>query len=138
MDLSRHVIAQRHSYLPICPNRPVISESTWARLCGTYISETAEWISTIRSSMELSIPVFVQHYGHLTLTIDVQDQVYKCCIPEMGGLIDTERKGYESIGCYTYFMILSYDLDLGFLKCCISEMGRLIDMEPKGCELIGC
>ena len=25
-----------------------------------------------------------------------------------------ERKGYESIGCYAYFVTLSYDLDLGF------------------------
>ena len=27
-----------------------------------------------------------------------------------------ERKGYESIGCYTYFVTLSYDLDLGFSR----------------------
>ena len=24
-----------------------------------------------------------------------------------------EQKGYELIGCYTYFVTLSYDLDLG-------------------------
>ena len=34
----------------------------------------------------------------------------------MGGPIDMERKGYESIGCYTYFVTLSYDLDLGFSR----------------------
>ena len=34
----------------------------------------------------------------------------------MGGPIDMERKGYESIGYYTYFVTLSYDLDLGFLR----------------------
>ena len=28
--------------------------------------ETAEWIYTIRSSMELSRPVVVQHHSHLT------------------------------------------------------------------------
>ena len=32
----------------------------------------------------------------------------------MAGSIDMEQKGYESIGCYTYFVTLSYDLDLGF------------------------
>ena len=30
----------------------------------------------------------------------------------MEGPIDLERKGYDSIGCYTYFVTLSYDLDL--------------------------
>ena len=34
----------------------------------------------------------------------------------MGGPIDMERKGYESIGCCTYFVALSYDLDLGFSR----------------------
>ena len=34
----------------------------------------------------------------------------------MGGPIDMERKGYESIGCYTYFVTLSYDLYLGFSR----------------------
>ena len=44
----------------------VKSGSTWARLCGTHISETPGWICTIRSSMELSRPVVVQHHGHYT------------------------------------------------------------------------
>ena len=34
----------------------------------------------------------------------------------MGGPIDMERKVYESIGYYTYFVNLSYDLDLGFSR----------------------
>ena len=34
----------------------------------------------------------------------------------MGGPIDMEQKGYESIGCYTYFVTLSYDPDLGFSR----------------------
>ena len=37
------------------------------------------------------------------------------CIPGMGGPIDMERKD-ESIGCYTYFVTLSYDPDLGFSR----------------------
>ena len=27
-----------------------------------------------------------------------------------------ERKGYESIGCYSYFVTLSYDLNLRFSR----------------------
>ena len=75
MDLSRPVVLQCHSYLPIfpiwaCPwaKNFVISGSTWARFCGTHISETAGLIYTIWSSMALSRPVVVQHHGHLTLT----------------------------------------------------------------------
>ena len=34
----------------------------------------------------------------------------------MAGSIDMEQKGCESIGCYTYFVTLSYDLDLGFSR----------------------
>ena len=30
--------------------------------------------------------------------------------------IDMERKVYESIGCFAYFVTLSYDLDLGFSR----------------------
>ena len=43
---------------------------------------------------------------------------WKCCSSGMGGPIDMERKGCESIGCYTHFVTfnfdLNYDLDLGF------------------------
>ena len=34
----------------------------------------------------------------------------------MGGPIDIERKGYESIGYYTYYVTLIYDFDLGFWR----------------------
>ena len=34
----------------------------------------------------------------------------------MGGPIKMERKGYESIGCYTYYVTLSYDLDHRFSR----------------------
>ena len=55
----------------------VKSGSTWTRLCGTHIFETTGWIYTIRSSMELSGPVAVQHRGHLTSTLDFQGQILK-------------------------------------------------------------
>ena len=83
MDLSTPVNVQCHSYLPICPiwacpwAKNFKSSSTWARFCGTHISETAAWIYTIRRSMELSRPVVVQHHGHLTLTLDFQGQIWK-------------------------------------------------------------
>ena len=45
---------------------------------------------------------------------------WKCRISGMGGPIDKERKGYESIGCYTPFVTfnfdLNHDLDLGFSR----------------------
>ena len=55
----------------------VKSGSTWAIFCGTHISETAEWIYTIQSSMELSRPVVVQHHGHFILTLGFQGQILK-------------------------------------------------------------
>ena len=46
----------------------------------------------------------------MTLTLDFQGQ----------GLINMEQKGYESIGCYTYYIVLhvtlSYDFDLEFWR----------------------
>ena len=58
----------------------------------------------------------------------------------MWGLINIELKGYEQIGCYTYYVAFSYDLDLGFSKvrfwkCCISGMGVSTHLDWKGCEL---
>ena len=71
-----------HMGLPM-GQKLVKSGSTWARLCGTHISETAGWIYTIHSSMELSRPVqFVQHQGYLTLTLDFQGQIFK--MPYLG------------------------------------------------------
>ena len=43
-------------------------------------------------------------------------KVWNSCIPWMGGPIDLERKVYESIGRYSYFVTLSYDIDLGFSR----------------------
>ena len=81
MDLSRPVVVHCHSYLPIMGlsmgQKLVKSGSTWARLCGTHIFETAGWIYTIQSYMELSRPIAVQHPAHLTLTLDFQGQILK-------------------------------------------------------------
>ena len=66
---------------------------------------------------------------------------WNCCIPGMAGPINMERKGYESIGCYTYLMTLSYDLDLGFSR---SNFKNAVSQEWEGRltwnqrESIGC
>ena len=75
----------------------------------------------------------------MTLTLDFQDQILKSCISRRGGSIDMERKGCESLGCWTYYVTFSYDLGLGtfkfkFWNSHISGMGGLIDMDWKGCE----
>ena len=43
---------------------------------------------------------------------------WNSCIPWVWGLIDMERKGFESIGCYTCYVCSSFDLDLGFWSGC--------------------
>ena len=47
----------------------------------------------------------------------------------MGGPIDMERKGYESIGCYTYFVTLSSHIDLRFSR---SNFENAVSQEWEG------
>ena len=58
---------------------------------------------------------------------------WKCCISGMGGPIDMERKGCESIGCYTHFVTLNFhlnhDLDLGFSR---SNFEKVVSQEWDG------
>ena len=58
---------------------------------------------------------------------------WNSCISGTGGTIKNERKGFESIGCCTYFVTLSFDLDHGFSRSnfenavsqeCCSRNGR--------------
>ena len=151
--------------LPMGQNFKVCSIST--RLYGTHISETAGWIYTVWSSMELSRPVVVQHHGqilkmlylrygradwHGTKGMWVDRMLHplcdfrlwpqpwpwpwifnvkfrNSCIPRMGGQIDMEQKGYESIGYYSYFVTLSYDLGFGFLR---SNFENAVSQEWEG------
>ena len=55
--------------LPI--DQKLLRQQLGHTLCNLYFSETAGCIYAIRSSMELSKPVVVQHHGHLTLTLGV-------------------------------------------------------------------
>ena len=47
----------------------------------------------------------------------------------MGGPIDMEWKGYEAVGWYTFFVTLSYDLDLGFSR---SKFENAVSQEWEG------
>ena len=47
----------------------------------------------------------------------------------MGCPIDMERKGCESIRCYTNFVTFSYDLDLGFWR---SNFENAVSQEWEG------
>ena len=74
VELSRPVVVHCHGHLPICPiwacpwaknlsNLPQIG----SRLCGTRISETAGWIYSISSFMDLSGPVVVHRHSFLPI-----------------------------------------------------------------------
>ena len=67
--------------------------------------------------MELSRPVVVQHHCHFTFS-------------GMEGSIDMERKGCESIGCYTHFVTSNFDLnhvlDLGISR---SNVEKVVSQE---------
>ena len=125
----------------------VKSGSTWAIPCGTHISETAGWICTIRSSMELSGPVVVQHHGLLTLTLDFQGQLLKMLYLRNG------RADWHGVKGMSVDRILDPHFDfevwphpwpwplifkVKFCKSLNLDMGCPIDMERKGCESIGC
>ena len=121
--------------------------STWARLCGTHISETTAWIYTIWGSMELSWTVVVQHHGHLTLTLHFQGQILKVLYLRNGRgdwygtkrmrvdrmlhpLCDFQRSPHPGPWPWIF--------KVKFRKSCISGMGWPINMELKGCESIEC
>ena len=121
----------------------VKSGSTWAIPCGTHISETAGWIYTIQSSMELSGPVVVQHHGLLTLTLDFQGQILKMLYLRNG------RADWHGVKGMSVDRILDPHFDfevwphpwpwplifkVKFCKSLSLGMGCPIDMEQKGCE----
>ena len=123
----------------------VKSGSTWARLCGTHISETTGWIYPIWSSMELSRPVVVQRHGHLTLTLEFQGQILK-----IEYLMNGRADWHGTKGMWIDRMLhplcdsqhsphpwpWPWIFKVKFWKSHISGMGWPIDMELKRCELI--
>ena len=146
MDLSWPVVVQCYSYLPYLGlpmgQKLVKSGSTWARFCRTHISETAVWIYTIQSSMELCNSMVIWLWPWI-----FKVKFWKCCISGMSGMIDMEPNGCQSIGCKTHNVSLNFDLtqdlDLGLFKVsfwnsCMSGKGWSFNMEQKGYESIGC
>ena len=122
--------------------------STWARLCGTHISETAGWIYTFQSSMELFKPVVVQHHGHLTLTLDFQGKILKMLYLRNG-----RAHWHGAKGMWVDIRMLDPHCDfelwphpwpwplifkVKFWKTGNSGMGCLIDMDRKGYESTEC
>ena len=153
MDLPRLVLVQRqlfaqlpHMGVPI-GQKLVKSGSTWARLCGTHISETTGWIYTIWSSMELSRPVVVQYHGHLTLTLDFQGQILKMLYLRNGRADWHGTKGMwvnRMLHPLCDFQLwlqpwpCPWIFTVKFWKSHISGIWWSIDMESKGCESIEC
>ena len=117
----------------------VKSGSTWARLCVTHIFETAGWIYTIWSSMELSRPIVVQHEGHLTLTIYFQGQILKTLYLRNGRADWHGTKGMwdnRILDPHCDFELCPHPWPWPLIFN--SGMGCPIDMEQKGCGSIGC
>ena len=155
MDLSRPVVVQRHSYLPIFPHmgglpmgqKLVKSGSTWAKLAEPISLKPLDGFKPFEVLWNCL-------YLYLCNTMVIWPwpwifmvKFWECCISGMEGPIDMERKGCDSIGCYTQFLTFNFDfnhnLDLGFPrsnleKSRISGMGWPIDMERKRCESIEC
>ena len=130
MDLSGPVVVQRYSYLPICPiwACPCSYATSWSfdldpgfsrsNLEMLYIRRT-DWHGTKGMWVDWMLDPWCTFQlwsqpWHWPCILDVK--FWNNWIPGMGGPIEMERKGYESIGCYTYFVTLSYDLDLGFSR----------------------
>ena len=148
MDFSGPIFVQHHSYLPTCP----IWACPWAKnlsnqaalgtdFYGTHISETAGWIYTIQSSMELSRPVVVQHHGHSTLTLEFQGQILKMLYLRNGradwhgtkGMwVDRMLDPHCDFELWSHPWIWPLISKVKFLKSHNSGMGCPIDMEQKG------
>ena len=117
MDLSGHVVVHCHSYLPICP----IWVCPWAKNLSNQAALGPDFVEPISlKPLDEFIPFEV-----LWNCLDLQlcnirviwpwpfifkVKFWKCCISGMGGPIDMEQKGCESIGCYTHIVTLNCDL----------------------------
>ena len=142
MELSRPVVMQHQGYLTLTLTfQGQILKMLYLR------NGTADWHGTTGMWVDRMLDPHCDfelwpHQWPWPLTFKVK--FWKCRISWMGGLIDMERKGCESIGCQTHIVTLNCDRtnDLDFqgqiLKICISRMWGQIDMARKGCESIGC
>ena len=129
MELSRPVIVQRHINLSICAmglpmgQKRVKSGTTGVQICGTILQVLCcpshpGLILGLRPANEIRTLT-----SPMTLTLNFHDQIKKkSCISGMGGSINMDRKGCESIGRWTHYVTLSYDLDHGFSRLIFEKL----------------
>ena len=121
----------------------VKSGSTWARVCGTHISGIAGWIYTIWSFVELSKPVAVQPHGHLTLTLNFQDQILKMLYLRNRRANWHGTKGMRvnrmldplcefELWHHTWTWPWIFKVNFLFISSCISGTAGPINLEMKG------
>ena len=89
MELSRPAVVQHcgHLTLTLALQGQIRDGADW---CGSKLM-------TVTFNFDLT----------MTLTLNFNPKFWNSSIQVIGGSIDIERKGYESIGCYTYFVALS-------------------------------
>ena len=140
MDLSRPVVEQRHSYLPIC----LIWAFQWAKNLSNQAAlgpDFAELISLQPLNGFIPFEVLWNLLDLWLCSIMViwpwpwilKVRFWKCCNSGMERLIYMERTGCDSIGCYTHFVTfnvpLTHDLDLGFSR---SNFEKVVSQEWDG------
>ena len=139
MDLSRPVVVQRHSYLPICH----IWDCPWAKNLSNEAALGLDFVEPISLKLLDGFIPFWVLWNCLDLLCNImviwpwpwifKVNIWKSGISGMGWLIDMEGKGCESIGCYTHFetfnVHFTHDLDLGFLR---SNFENAVSQEWEG------
>ena len=115
------------------------SGATGLHFCGTYISETAWWIYTVRSFMEFPVPVVVQHHGFMTLALYFQVNYWQNVSLEYEGWLTQNQKdaNRQEVGHALWLWPLPrpspWDLNGKYLK----RNGVLINMGRKWCKSTG-
>ena len=112
VESSRPVVVHCNSHLPHMGlpmgQKLVKSGSTWVRLCRTHISETAAWMypRNGRADRHGMKGIWGDRVFYLLCDLELwpwpcifKVKFWKCCISGMGGPIDMQPKGCESIGC---------------------------------------
>ena len=153
MDLSRSVVVQHHSYLPICPKYAC----PWAQNLSNLAALGLDFVELISLKpldgfipfevlwncldLQLCNVMLIWHWPWI-----FKVKFGKCCILGMGGPVDMEWKGWvdRMLGPHCDFELWFHQwpwpliFEVKFWKSCNSGMGCQIDMERKGCEPIGC
>ena len=98
--------------------------------CGSHISETVDGFIPFEVIWTCSCATSLSFHLHLGLS---RSNLENFVISGMEGSIDMERKGCESIGCYTHIVTfnfgLNHDLDRGFAR---SNFEKVVSQEWDG------